>query len=63
MLLKIYLPVCFTVNNRVGGAREDSDLPHHRAYRSVHGGSIVNAMHRLVPVEDTVVSRLYESFV
>ena len=25
--------------NRVGGGHEAADLSHHRAYRSVHGGS------------------------
>jgi len=31
---------CILSLNRVGGGREAADLSHHRAYRSVHGGSI-----------------------
>ena len=39
-----------------------TDLPHHRAYGSVHGGSIASVQ-RLVQGKDTAISGLGESFI
>ena len=40
----------------------NSSLSHHHVYNSLHDGSITKAQ-RLVPVKDTVMSHLCESFV